>query len=96
MSDFSEVKPEDFTTFSPKPAPHILIENELIKIGGTGTVGISFKSEVLKLAGWKYGDLSSYGRNPELASEAFNRVRQAIAKTDNKEQLLDTVKAFST
>jgi hypothetical protein len=96
MSNFSEVKPEDFTTFSPKPAPHILIENELIKIGGTGAVGISFKSEVLKLAGWKYGDLSSYGRNPELASEAFNRVRQAIAKTDNKEQLLDTVRALST
>lgn len=92
MSDFSEVKPEHFTTFSRDPAPHILIENELIKIGGTGTKGIEFKTQVLKQAGWKYGDLTSYGRNPELASETFNRVRQALSETDDKAQILEKVK----
>ena len=94
-SEFKEVDPQDFMTFSREPAAHVLIENELIKIGGGGPRGIQYKTEVLKTAGWKYGDLTSYGRNPELAAEAFNHVRRVLMQTDDAGQVLERIKANS-
>ncbi len=69
-----------------KPS-HLLIEEALIKMGGDGTLGGTFKKEVLKMAGWTGGALTTYASRSQVAAEAFNRVREALEKASNADEL---------
>lgn len=87
-----EVQANDFLTFSRETPAHVLIEQMLIDVGGGGTKGVEFKKEVMTAAGWKYGKLVSYGAHPEVAADAFNRIRGLLEKTQDAEQLLNQLK----
>ncbi len=69
-----------------KPS-HLLIEEALIKMGGDGTIGGTFKKEVLKMAGWTGGALTTYASRSQVAAEAFNRVREALEKASDADEL---------
>ena len=43
-------------------------------------------------AGWKYKELTSYGAHAKTAANAFNQVRDVLAKTENKEEILTLIK----
>lgn len=88
MAQFDEVKAEDFTRIGGGPPPHLKIEQALIQLGGAGKVGMDFKQQALKAAGWKYDRLTGYAKNPTLAATAFNRIRDALGSTTDKKQLL--------
>ncbi len=86
---FDEITAGDFTTFKPGAVmPHVQIEQALAKIGGGGKAGTDFKNKVIKLAGWKYDPIIGYAKNPTLASEAFNKVRELLGQTQDKDELL--------
>lgn len=91
-NEFKEVDPQDFMAFSRETPSYVKIENQVIAIGGGGPRGIQYKTDVIKSAGWRYGDLTSYGRNPELAAEVFNHVRQVLDRTNDADELLSEVK----
>lgn len=80
--EFAEVKAEDFTKLTIERQPHQEIENALIAMGGT-----NFKNETLKRAGWKGDRLTSFAKRPEEAAVAFNKIRNALTKTDDPDQL---------
>ena len=84
---FSVVKPEDFMKIGGDKPAHLLIEEALIQMGGNGAVGGNFKKEVLKMAGWTGGPLTTYASRSKVAAEAFNRVRQALETADDADQL---------
>lgn len=85
--EFKEVDPQDFLTFSREKPSFTLMEAKLIDIGGGGKDGIDFKTDILRLAGWKYKALTSYGSHAEVAAQAFNKVRGVLAETDEAEQI---------
>ncbi len=85
--EYKEVDAQDFLTFSREKPSFSLIEGKLIEIGGGGKDGIEYKTEVLRLAGWKYKALTSYGAHADIAAEAFNKVRQVLARTDDADQI---------
>ena len=92
--EFSEIKPEDFTSFTPgKVAAYIEIEQLLSKIGGGGNDGTTYKKAAMKAAGWKYDGLTGYAKNPEMAAMAFNKIRVALMETQDKEEILTKVQA---
>lgn len=84
---FAEVHVDDFMKITTDPLPHKEIEDALSAIGGGGKLGMNFKQEMLKIAGWKGNKLTSYAKRPESAAEAFNKVRLALAKTDYPDDL---------
>ncbi len=86
------MQPNDFLTFSREKPAHVLIEQQLIDMGGGGNRGVEFKKEVLSAAGWKYGKLVSYGAHPETAAAAFNKIRQVLDTTSDPDALLTQVK----
>lgn len=88
MAQFDEVKAEDFSKIGGGPPPHLKIEQALIQMGGAGKVGMDFKQQALKAAGWKYDRLTGYAKNPQLAATAFNRIRAALTSATEKSQLL--------
>ena len=93
---FEPIQAKDFSSFTPgKVATYIQIEQRLQDIGGGGQVGMEYKQQVLKQAGWKYDRLTGYAKNPELAAQAFNRVREAMTDCQDKEQLLNKVKSLA-
>lgn len=84
---FSVVQPEDFMKIGGDKPSHLLIEETLIKMGGGGTNGGTFKKEVLKMAGWTGGPLTTYASRSEVAAEAFNRVRELLATASSADEL---------
>ena len=92
-SEIAEVHEDDFSRISGDKPPHLKIEAALITLGGSGVQGTEFKLRALKAAGWKYGKMTPYGANPKLAAEAFNRLRAALARSGNREQLLQSLQA---
>ena len=88
---FDEVKEDDFMKIGGDKPPHLLIEAALIKMGGEGVGGFEYKKQVLKAAGWKHHELVSYTSKPKDATEVFNRIRVALEKTEDKDQLIDTL-----
>lgn len=84
---FSVVQPEDFMKIGGDKPSHLLIEETLIKMGGGGTNGGTFKKEVLKMAGWTGGPLTTYASRSQVAAEAFNRVRELLATASNADEL---------
>ena len=55
--------------------------------------GNDFKVRTLKAAGWKYSKMTSYGSYPKVATEAFNRIRAALAEGLGAMQLLESLQA---
>lgn len=90
---FSEVQAEDFSRITVERLPHQEIEMALIALGGGGVKGIQYKTDVVKAAGWNRERLSTYAGNPELAAETFNRIRTALAETDDPDQVVTLVAA---
>jgi len=84
---FSVVQPEDFMKFGGDKPSHLLIEETLIKMGGGGTDGGSFKKEMLKMAGWTGGPLTTYASRSQIAAEAFNRIRELLETASTAEEL---------
>ncbi len=95
--EFSPVQADDFSKLTIDRLPHQEIEMALISIGGGGVKGIDFKTEMVKAAGWNRERLSTYSGNPELAAEAFNRLRELLAETEDagelRSRLEDSAKA---
>lgn len=91
--EIAEVQEDDFSRIGGERPPHLKIEAALIALGGNGVQGTEFKQRALKAAGWRYGKMTSYGSNPKLAAEAFNRVRSALARSRDREQLLQTLQS---
>jgi len=85
--DFVEVQVDDFMKITVEALPHQEIETVLSTIGGGGAKGVAFKQEMLKIAGWTGNKLTSFAKDPESAAEAFNKVRLALAKTDNPDDI---------
>ena len=86
---FDEVLADDFMSFQPGKKPtYSLIEEALISIGGGGLTGHDFKKVALEQAGWKYGKLISYGAHPDTAASAFNKVRDVLSESQDKEEIL--------
>ncbi|MDH5546442.1 MAG: hypothetical protein OEZ43_12680 [Gammaproteobacteria bacterium] len=85
------INPEDFSKITTERLPHQEIESKLILIGGGGVEGTAFKNKLVKAAGWNKLRLSTYAGNPELAASAFNKIREALAQTENAEELLRLV-----
>ena len=84
---FGVVQAEDFMKICKGKPNHILIEEALIKMGGSGTVGGNFKKEILKMAGWTGGPLTTYASRAELAANTFNRIREAMTTATDADQL---------
>jgi len=84
---FSVVKPEDFMKIGGDKPSHLLIEETLIKMGGGGTNGGSFKKEVLKMAGWNGGPLTTYASRSQVAADAFNRLRELLVTASTADEL---------
>jgi hypothetical protein len=88
---FPEVQAEDFTKITIERLPHHEIESALINIGGSGVEGTQYKTKVIKAAGWKYERLTTYAAHPDVAASAFNKVRAALASTQEQDKLLELV-----
>jgi len=86
-NNFAEVSVEDFSKITMDRLPHQEIETALITMGGGGVRGTEFKTDMLKRAGWTGNALTSFAKRPEVAAEAFNRVRLAIAETEDPDKL---------
>ena len=85
---FDEVKPEDFATFSRVPPPHLQMEQFLMQLGGGGTEGTHFKKKVMLAAGWSHTGVVSYGKYPQEACKAFNRLREVLAAQREADAIL--------
>lgn len=90
-TSIAEVCEEDFSRIGGDKPPHLKIEAALIALGGSGVPGTEFKLRMLKAAGWKYGKMTPYGSYPKLAAEAFNRIRTALTRANDREQLIQAL-----
>ncbi|TDO95938.1 hypothetical protein [Marinomonas balearica] len=86
-NEFAEVHQDDFMKFGAERPSYLDIEDELMKLGGHGVAGNTFKKEALKLAGWTGGALTTYASRPIVAKDAFNRIRMALTKVNTAEDL---------
>lgn len=84
---FNVVEPEDFMKFGGEKPSHLLIEEALIRMGGGGTSGGNFKKEVLKMAGWTGGPLTTYASRSQIAAQAFNRIRELLQTSASADEL---------
>lgn len=88
--EIETIAASDFTTFTPgRIAPHVKLEQLLTQIGGGSKEGSAYKHQVLKLAGWKYDPIIGYAKHPETAAQAFNRVREVMLATQERQAILD-------
>ena len=90
---FAAVTEDEFSRIGGERPTFLIIEEFLVKMGGGGKDGVNFKYELLKSAGWKYEPLTSYGKNPELAATAFNKIGGLLAETDVKDELVSRLQA---
>lgn len=84
---FEVVNPEDFMKIGGGKPSHLKIEEALIKMGGNGATGGTFKKDILKMAGWTGGALTTYASRSKVAAEAFNRVREALKDASSMDDL---------
>jgi hypothetical protein len=85
---FDEVLPVHFSTISRDPFPHVLIERTLLQMAEGELDGPKFRNKVLHAAGWKHSNLISFGKYPEEAAAAFNRVRLVLGSNETPESVL--------
>lgn len=79
-SKFEPVQADDFMKFGGDRPSYLLIEDELMAMGGLGVTGNQFKKEVLKAAGWTGGALTTYAQRPAVAAASFNKIRELLEK----------------
>ncbi|GAB3483241.1 hypothetical protein [Marinomonas epiphytica] len=84
---YAEVKAEDFMTFGGERPSYLQIEDALMALGGHGVSGNQYKNEMVKLAGWTGGALTTYAQRPEVAQAAFNKIRLVLPKVKKPESL---------
>lgn len=77
---FEPVQADDFMKFGGERPSYLLIEDELMALGGLGVTGNQFKKEVLKAAGWTGGALTTYAQRPAVAAASFNKIREILEK----------------
>lgn len=88
--EFDQIIADDFTNFKPGVvATHIKLEQLLTNIGGGGTEGTLFKNQAIKAAGYKYDPIVGYAKDPDAATEAFNKIRAVMIQTQDKDALLE-------
>ena len=90
--EFDEVTVEDFSRLQ-GPFSFLEIEASLVELGGEGVEGVNFRKAALKAAGWRHHDLISYGKFPDQAASAFNRVRLVLQQTQEPDAILAQLKA---
>lgn len=90
---FSEIQAAHFNTISREPMPHVLVERMLLQIAGDQAAGNKFRTEVLAAAGWKHSSLVSFGKYPDEAAKAFNRIRLALAESEDPAVILQLLNA---
>ncbi|WP_374355972.1 hypothetical protein [Chitinimonas sp.] len=90
--EFAEVQAQHFSTISRDPLPHTLIERALLQLS-PGEHAAQLRTEVLAAAGWKHSSLVSFGKYPEEAAKAFNRIRDALAQSDDPAVVLSKLKS---
>ncbi|MGR0279349.1 hypothetical protein ACUM5Y_09870 [Marinomonas dokdonensis] len=84
---FAEVQQEDFMKFGGERPSYLEIEDALMALGGHGVNGNNYKNEMVKLAGWTGGALTTYAQRPEVAQAAFNKIRLVLHKVKKPETL---------
>ncbi|BFM49757.1 hypothetical protein [Marinomonas sp. THO17] len=84
---FAEVQQDDFMKFGGERPSYLLIEDALMELGGHGVAGNNFKNEMVKLAGWTGGALTTYAQRAEVAQNAFNRIRVILPTVKTAEEL---------
>lgn len=90
--EFDEVKPEHFGMISRNPLPHTLIDRAISQIGGSDVHGAQFRKDALAAAGWKHDGLVSFGKYPDAAAAAFNKIRTVLAETEVPDEVLAKLK----
>ncbi|QLI81699.1 hypothetical protein HZU75_09240 [Chitinibacter fontanus] len=85
---FNEVLPLHFSTISRDPFPHVLIERALLQMVPGSLEGPKFRNQVLHAAGWKHSNLTSFGKYPEEAAAAFNRLREVLVANETPDGIL--------
>ncbi|QLG88962.1 hypothetical protein HQ393_12345 [Chitinibacter bivalviorum] len=89
---FNEILPQHFSTISRDPFPHVLIERALLQMAEGQLDGPKFRNQVLHAAGWKHSNLTSFGKYPEEAAAAFNRLRLVMAEHETPTSILEALK----
>lgn len=91
---FAEVQQDDFMKFGGERPSYLEIEDALMKLGGHGVGGNNFKNEMVKLAGWTGGALTTYAQRAAVAEAAFNRIREVFPKASSAEELRAILKSL--
>lgn len=90
---FAVVETDDFMKFGGERPSYLDIEDALLAMGGHGVSGNAFKKEVLKMAGWTGGALTTYAQRPAVAVAAFNKVREALESATSADELKTILKS---
>lgn len=86
-NQFAEVQQDDFMKFGGERPSYLAIEDKLMALGGHGVAGNAFKNEMVKLAGWTGGALTTYAQRPAVAQAAFNKIRAVLPQVSSAEEL---------
>ncbi|MBM5572733.1 MULTISPECIES: hypothetical protein [Deefgea] len=86
---FDEIQAVHFNTLSRTPFPHVLLEQALLQLGGGGVDGSKYAKQVLAAAGWRHASVVSYGKYPEEAATAFNKIRAVLANNEDPTALIE-------
>lgn len=89
---YAEVQQDDFMKFGGERPSYLQIEDDLMALGGHGVAGNAFKKEVMKLAGWTGGALTTYAQRPVVAANAFNKVRSVLLKATTAAEVKEQLK----
>ncbi|MCV2403646.1 hypothetical protein OFY17_12260 [Marinomonas sp. C2222] len=84
---FAEVQQDDFMKFGGERPSYLLIEDALMELGGHGVNGNNFKNDMIKLAGWTGGALTTYAQRAAVAQAAFNKIRAVLPKVSTAAEL---------
>ncbi|RBP79670.1 hypothetical protein EBI01_15720 [Marinomonas rhizomae] len=84
---FAEVQQDDFMKFGGERPSYLEIEDALMSLGGHGVDGNNFKNEMMKLAGWTGGALTTYAQRAAVAQAAFNRIREVLPTVTTPDEL---------
>lgn len=91
---FTEIQEDDFMKFGGERPSYLAIEDALMKLGGHGVGGNNFKNEMVKLAGWTGGALTTYAQRASVAQAAFNRIREVLPKVTSPDELRVLLKSL--
>ena len=91
---YAEVQEGDFMKIGGERPSFLKIEEEVVNLCGGGQAGVKQKYEVMKAAGWRYEPLTSYGKNPKMATAVFNKINGVLESATDKDSLLEALKGL--